>query len=123
MFNKLISIRQVGKFLNYHAQGDLVFSKLTLIYAGNGQGKTTLCDILRSLNAGDGRYIAGRETLGSSGGPAVELRINDQNRMFANGTWDQPANNFLIYDATFVNDNVYSGEHVTHNHKKISIMS
>ena len=118
MFNKFISINQVGKFLNYHGHGDLAFCKLTLIYAGNGQGKTTLCDIFRSLNAGDGRYIVGRETLGSSGSTAVELRINDQNRSFANGKWDQPAKSFLIYDATFINDNVYSGEHVTHNHKK-----
>jgi wobble nucleotide-excising tRNase len=118
MFNKFISIHHVGKFLSYSSQGDVAFCRLTLIYAGNGQGKTTMCDIFRSLNAGDGRYIAGRETLGANGTAAIKLRINDQNRSFANGNWDQPANSFLIYDATFINDNVYSGEHVTHNHKK-----
>jgi wobble nucleotide-excising tRNase len=118
MLEKVISITNVGKFTNYNCQGDVAFFKLTVIYAGNGHGKTTLCDILRSLHAGDGSYIVGRETLGGSGTPTVRLRINNQNRVFANGAWDQPSHDFLLFDLSFVHQNVYSGEQVTHSHKK-----
>ena len=118
MLEKLISIKNVGKFTNYNCQGDVTFATLTVIHAGNGQGKTTLCDILRSLHTGDGRYIVGRGTLGSSGQPAVQLRLNNQTRSFTNGVWNQPASDFLLFDASFVHDNVHSGEQVTHNHKK-----
>ena len=118
MLHQIISIKNVGKFINYHRQGDVSFYKLTVIYAGNGHGKTTLCDILRSLNTGDGRYISGRETLGVTEKPAINLRLNNQNRTFANGAWDQPARKFLLFDASFIHQNVHSGEQVTHAHKK-----
>jgi wobble nucleotide-excising tRNase len=118
MLEKLISVKNVGKFTNYNCQGDVTFRKLTLIYAGNGHGKTTLCDILRSLHTGDGRYISGRETLGSTGQPTVKLLLNNQPRTFANGKWDQDAREFLIFDASFVHENVHAGEQVTHAHKK-----
>jgi wobble nucleotide-excising tRNase len=118
MLEKIITIKNVGKFINYNPHGDVAFCKLTVIHAGNGQGKTTLCDILRSVHTGDGRYILGRGTLGSTGTPTVQLRLNNQTTSFTNGAWNQTTNEFLIFDASFVHDNVHSGEHVTHDHKK-----
>ena len=60
MLRKLISIRNVGRFLNYGAGGDVDFRRSNLIFAENGRGKTTLCAILRSLQTGDPAPVKGR---------------------------------------------------------------
>lgn len=118
MINKLVSITDVGKFANYKSQGNLEFCKVTLIYGGNGHGKTTLCDIFRSLQSNDPGYITGRETLGGAGLPAVVLKLDGKLISFKNGAWDGNCKDILIYDTTFINENVFSGEVVTHDHKK-----
>ncbi len=54
MLQRVISIKNVGRFQNYGAAGDVTFRRYTLIFAENGRGKTTLCAILRSLAELDG---------------------------------------------------------------------
>ena len=49
MLEKIVQIKNIGRFRDYAASGDVTFRKLTLVYAENGRGKTTLCVILRSL--------------------------------------------------------------------------
>src|SRR5260221_10962290 len=50
---KLLSLLQnVGKFDNVTAGANLPLSKLTVIYAENARGKTTLSAIFRSLSSG-----------------------------------------------------------------------
>ncbi len=75
MFKKLIKIQNVGKFRACCAAGDVQFRKITLFYAENGRGKTTLCDIFRSLQSGTGELIAGRATLGSGTEPTAEILL------------------------------------------------
>ncbi len=48
MINQLQLIRNVGRFDNV-AVANLPLGRLTLIYAENGRGKTTLAAIFRSL--------------------------------------------------------------------------
>ena len=88
MLRKIISIRNVGRFAIYQYQGDVELRKLNIIYADNGQGKTTLAAILRSLKLGDGSLIEGRRTLGTSGEPRVELLLDNSIVSFQNGKWD-----------------------------------
>ena len=64
MIEKFISIKNVGRFRACTAAGDVTLRPVTLVYAENARGKTTLCDILRSLRSGDGDYVRGRATLG-----------------------------------------------------------
>jgi len=52
MLEKIVQVKSIGRFRNYAANGDVTFHKLTLVYAENGRGKTTLCAILRSLQTG-----------------------------------------------------------------------
>ena len=52
MLEKVVRIDNIGRFRKCAANGDVLFRKLTLIYAENGRGKTTLCAILRSLQSG-----------------------------------------------------------------------
>lgn len=59
MINKILFIKNVGRFVDYACHGDVEFQKLTLIFGENGRGKTMLSAILRSL---------GPENLSSSSG-------------------------------------------------------
>ena len=86
MIERIIAITNVGKFVNCKAAGDVTFRKLTLIYGENGRGKSTLCDILRSLATGDGDRIAGRKTLGSDVPPLTEILVTGGKRKFSNGS-------------------------------------
>jgi wobble nucleotide-excising tRNase len=107
---KIVSIKNVGRFLNAAASGDVTFRKHTLVFAENGRGKTTLCAILRSLQSGDPAYIIGRSTLGAGAPPQAQLLAGGAAVRFADGAWDRTLPHLAVFDATFVNDNVYSGE-------------
>jgi wobble nucleotide-excising tRNase len=56
-------LRNVGQFDSVTGGNQFSFSKITLLYAGNGRGKTTLAAILRSLATGDGKLITERRRL------------------------------------------------------------
>lgn len=49
MIEEFITINNIGRFRDCRPSGDAALQKLTLLFAENGQGKTTLCGILRSL--------------------------------------------------------------------------
>ncbi len=76
---KIVSIKNVGRFFDSAAAGDVAFRRYNLIFAENGRGKTTLCAILRSLQSGEPAYIIGRHTLRSPDPPQVQLLL-DGNR-------------------------------------------
>ncbi len=118
MLEKIVQIKNIGRFRDYAAKGDVTFRKLTLVYAENGRGKTTLCAILRSLQSGQAEFIAERKTLGAADAASVHLRLNSASYQFTNGAWTVTHPHVLIFDPVFVNENVYSGDYVEHEHKK-----
>jgi len=118
MLEKIVQIKSIGRFLDYAASGDVTFRKLTLVYAENGRGKTTLCAILRSLQTGQQEFIAERKTLAATAPAFVRLRLNNANYQFTNDAWAVTYPDIAIFDPAFVNDNVYSGDYVEHDHKK-----
>ena len=118
MLEKIVQIKSIGRFRNYAANGDVTFRKLTLVYAENGRGKTTLCAILRSLQTGQTEFVAERKTLAATDPAFVHIRLNNANYQFANNAWTVTYPDIAIFDPVFVNDNVYSGDYVEHEHKK-----
>jgi wobble nucleotide-excising tRNase len=66
MLQRVISIKNVGCFKNCVAASDVAFQGYTLIFAANARGKTTLCDVLRSLSKNEPGLIIGRATLGTA---------------------------------------------------------
>src|SRR5258708_6587993 len=73
VLRKFISIKNVGRFVNCNAAGDVELKRYTLIFAENGRGKTTLCAILRSLQSGEAAHIIGRTTLAGTDPPQIEI--------------------------------------------------
>ncbi len=73
MIKKIVSIKGVGRFKNCNATGDVELRRAALVYAPNGRGKTTLCDVFRSLKTGVPDTVVGRSTLGAPTPPTVEL--------------------------------------------------
>ena len=118
MLRKVIRIRNIGKFRKFDAAGDVEFRPLTLIFAENARGKTTLCDILRSLKTNSPDYICGRHTLDSSEDSEVKILFEDGVVTYQNGTWSESHPEIEIFDTTFVHENVYAGDYVDHEHKR-----
>ncbi len=118
---KVIRINNIGKFHNYSHRGDVIFSDVTLIYGENGRGKTTLSTIFRSLKTGDATLLIEKKCAGESAPIFVSILLeNKQSTQFDenSGTWSVLNPSLEIFDSYHVNNNVYSGDHVDHNHKK-----
>jgi len=119
MIEKIIKILGIGRFENYISCGDVFFKKLTLIYGENGRGKTTLSAIFRSLMNNDPVHILERLTLGRKDDSLIDIKITGRNQIFENKKWQSINNQKIeIFDAAFINENVFSGESVEHGHKK-----
>lgn len=93
--------------------------KATLIYADNGRGKSTLTSVLRSVSNGDASLIAARKTVDGKLPPKVVLQFGSGHSVsFDNGTWSEQRPEILVFDADFVEKNVYSGGTVSSGHRK-----
>ena len=120
MINRFKLLQNIGRF-NSDAGGAFhELSKLTLIYADNAQGKTTLTAILRSLASGDPLPITERRRLGSQHPPKAVLSWEEEpsDVIFQNGTWNHTFENLKVFDDHFVDENVYSGLDVASSHRQ-----
>ena len=115
---KINTIRNVGRFKQCSPSNKDTFSKFTFIYADNGSGKTTFCDILRSLKTGDDSYLHGRKTLGSDDDIYVSLEIGGKSINYEKGAWSQVVPNIEIFDDAYISENVYAAQGVSHDNKQ-----
>ncbi|MCI0565348.1 MAG: AAA family ATPase, partial [Nitrososphaera sp.] len=118
MIKKVISITRVGKFKDLKAKHDVEFRKLTLIHSENGRGKSTLSTVFRSFQNGDPDSILGRQTLGETSGPEVQIRIDGATATFKNKKWDATLSVLELFDSQFVRENVHAGGEVDHENQK-----
>lgn len=118
VLKKILSLKNVGRFTSLTPAGDVEFKRLTLIYGLNGYGKTTLVGVLRSLASGDRAYVDERHTLGVADEATAEIRLEKGTAKFSKGAWSTTETRLEIFDSTFVNDNVFTGEHVGSEHRK-----
>ena len=110
MLRRIIAIKNVGRFRNSATTPAHTLAKYVVVFAGNGYGKTTLCTIARSVQSGDAAPVIGRQTLGTIEGPDVDLLFADGNRRLKNGEWSSTFSKISVFDATFVSENVHSGD-------------
>lgn len=119
MLDNFSLIRNVGKFDSVDAGENLDLNKLSLIYAENGRGKTTLATVLRSLGNKDPLPIIERTRLGGQGQPHIVIsHDNGRTAVFHQGAWNDSDVNILVFDDNFVTDNIYSGVDVASEQKK-----
>jgi hypothetical protein len=99
VLDRISLIRNIGKFDSVSDGANLPLSKLTLIYAENGRGKTTLSAILRSLGSGDPAPIAERKRLSATQPPHVVVKpLTGAAMNFQGGTWTQTIANLAVFD-------------------------
>ncbi len=118
MLKKVISVSNLGKFKNYQASGDVELRKINIVYADNGQGKTTLSAIFRSLSENNPSILKGRRTLGQTSPVSVHLRFKDDNVTFQNDAWSLHIPYFEIFDSRFIQENIYVGSQVDIENKR-----
>src|SRR5438045_2673744 len=107
MLKKIVNVKNLARFENYCATGNVELKRYTLMFAENGRGKTTLCALLRSLQSGEPAIVHGRATLGGSGAPEVRLLFDSGTTVFGNAAWTVTVPEIAIFDSVFVSENVY----------------
>ena len=120
MINAIQLLRNIGLFDSVNGGANIPLARLTLVYAENGRGKTTLAAIMRSLATGDPLPIAERWRLASQHPPhvVVDCSGGPPSAMFQNGAWNRTLPNMIIFDDQFVDQNIYSGLTVASDHRQ-----
>jgi wobble nucleotide-excising tRNase len=119
MIRNLRLLRNIGQFDSVASGADLPLTRLTLVHAENGRGKTTLAAILRSLAKGDPLPILERRRLASQNPPHVVVEFDNGSRVvFQNGAWDTTLPNLKIFDDVFVDENLCSGLELGSEHRQ-----
>lgn len=112
-------LRNLGQFDSVDAGQQLPLKKVSLIYAENGRGKTTLAAVLRSLGTGDATPIVERKRLGSAHPPHVVVNgAGNTSALFQNGAWQRRLGRILVFDDNFVAENICSGIKVETDHRQ-----
>lgn len=115
---KIIDIQKVGRFEKLNVPGSLRFSQVALFFGENGWGKSTLADILRSLTRNQPDIIRGRETLATGGRQKIILLVDGRQCGFDGAAWTGARPRIAVFDQVFINENVYSGDSISHDHLK-----
>ncbi|MGD9693605.1 MAG: AAA family ATPase [Phycisphaerales bacterium] len=120
MIRKVTQIKNVAKFLDYRCSGQVDFRRLTLVAASNGRGKSTLCAIARSLAENRPELLLERATLDPNEQllPEVHLTVDGGECRFRDGGWSGNPPSLMIFDSTFIHQNVFTGDHVTSGHRR-----
>jgi wobble nucleotide-excising tRNase len=120
MLHKLVRLNNIGRF--HHCEcSHLDIGDFNLVFAENGAGKTTLAGILRSIGRDESGYISERATVGARADPRVKLLTRTNGALqFESGSWGRSTSKVSVdvFDSHFVNENIYSGHTLSHDHKK-----
>lgn len=118
MLLKLDEIQEIGRFalLKHKAPQ---FSRLTLVFARNGYGKSTICAVLRSASESQPNYIHARRRLNAEGESRVRSNWGlGSDVVFSSGKWNSCPGKVYVFDQEFVHQNLHVGESVTRENKR-----
>jgi wobble nucleotide-excising tRNase len=120
MIRRIRLLRNIGQFDSVDAAATIPLSRLVLIYAENGRGKTMLAAVLRSLASGDPIPITERRRLAATHPPQVVLECegNPPDAMFQDGRWNRTLPRLTLFDDIFVDANIHSGLIVDARHRQ-----
>ncbi len=119
MLKRIQALKSIGCFFNDHP-GGIQLEQLTIIFGENCYGKSTLCDILRSLADNDPNYITDRKSVPNPENQSqfVHLNFSPPGRggeypvSFGPDQWNQTLPGDLkiyVFDTDFIHRNVFTG--------------
>ena len=118
MLLKIENIEEIGRFKKLKHQGPQ-FGRLSLVFARNGYGKSTICSILRSLAEQDVKIIEARRKLGAVAESRVHLHWTGGAQVtFATGAWSACPGEILVFDQEYVRRNLHVADSVTRDNKR-----
>ncbi len=117
MLIKIDEIKEVGRFSSLKHKAPQ-FPNLSLLFARNGYGKSTICAVLRSASEVAPNYIASRKRLGTKGDPSVKTTWSAGPVTFTNGKWAGATPPLLVFDQEYVQRNLHVGDSVTRDNKR-----
>ena len=132
MFARINKIQNVGKFEDSCGTGNIKLNKVNIVYANNTYGKSTLCDIIRSLKENNADIIRNRKTVPNHGDPIIQLSMipdsgDKQYNANFNKVWSVDPliapllKNLHIFDTLFIEKNVFVGSHIDRkNHENFT---
>lgn len=107
---KIIKLQNVGLLQNGCAGGAVELAKVTAIYAENARGKSTFAAVMRACQLADGGRLNARKTIDAANPPELDLLlITGAHVEFKDNAWTGAPPDIVIFDAEFVDQNVYSG--------------
>lgn len=120
MLKHIQDIKAIGPFLDDHP-ANVQFEPLTFIYGENCYGKTTLCDIFRSLDENSPEYLTIRESVPNPDGHRQHVQLGlvapgasaETPFIFDGNAWNPtlPAGTrLLVFDTDFIHRNVFTGQ-------------
>lgn len=116
MLEKIVRIDNIGVF-KAGVPSAVTLKEVTVVYADNARGKSTLSALLRACGAGDSQSVQARKTIGAIGDQAVQLRFQNAGGgstiSFDGNSWSAPPGNLHVFNQEFVERNVYAGAAVT----------
>ena len=111
MLKRIESIKNIGCFIDNHSPS-FQFENLTFIYGDNSYGKTTLCDIFRSLKENKSEYITNRMAIPNPNNDAQYAALNfnlpgttiETTFTFSGNHWFRQLNelNIFVFDTEFI---------------------
>jgi wobble nucleotide-excising tRNase len=112
VLERVICIDNVGVFKS-GVQKVSPLKKLTLIYADNARGKSTLSSVMLACANGDAKELQGRRTFGAATDQKVLMRFTPPgaaavNAEFSATGWSGAKPNLHVFNQTFVERNVYA---------------
>lgn len=119
MLKRIQDLKSIGCFFNDHPAG-IQFEQLTIIFGENCYGKSTLCDILRSLADNNPNYITDRKSIPNPDNQAQSVEINfapsgnggESPVIFRGDQWNPVLPGDLkiyVFDTDFIHRNVFTG--------------
>jgi wobble nucleotide-excising tRNase len=106
VINRFLLFRNIGQFDSVDQAANVPLSVLTLIYAENGRGKTTLTAIFRSLATGDPLPIIERRRITATHPPHVVIDCTGgpPTAIFQANAWNRSQPNIIVFDDTFIDE-------------------
>ena len=125
MLKRITSIKGIGPYVNC-AAGPVEFRKTSLIFGYNSYGKSTLCELLRSLETGNTDEVAARENIPGPIAQQATLTFAEDGKnetpvTLKDGNWTAALPypfSIRVFDSAFVSRNLFTGSRAERSNKE-----